>query len=249
MSAASLLRLNGAFAPASRRAAGGIAFPTPTIDGFVLPRQPRQAFETGAFRAVPTIIGHNADEGRMFNAEAMSLTAPAYRALVARRFGVLSQAVLDAYPSTDDAGARAAMTAIIGDAEFNEGARLIARALAGAQPRTFAYLFTRAVAGAGPPPTHSEELAFVFGTLDAPSFIGHAPPRPADLALSRTMRAAWARFAAAGDPNGPGLPAWPAYDAARDPYLDFGDAIQPGEAFRQAPLDVMRRVNDAAAAP
>jgi para-nitrobenzyl esterase len=42
------------------------------------------------------------------------------------------------------------------------------------------------------------------------------------------MSTAWLRFAATGNPNGPGLPAWPAYTAAADQYLEFGDTIKAG---------------------
>jgi para-nitrobenzyl esterase len=246
MSARRLLTLNGAFSP-KRRGAAGMNFPTPTVDGYVLPLQPRQAFATGAILAVPTIIGHNADEGRMFNEEAQSLTVPAYQALVSQRFGALAPDVLKAYPAADDAQAQKAMTAIIGDGEFTEGSRLIARSLAKVQPATFAYLFTKSVGAAPLPPTHSEEMAYVFGTLDKPSFIKHGPPDAADRALSRAMIAAWTRFAATGDPNGPGLPTWPRYDPATDPYLEFGAAVRAGQGHDTAQLDVMQRFDAMAA--
>ena len=33
----------------------------------------------------------------------------------------------------------------------------------------------------------------------------------------------WVNFARTGDPNGPGLPAWPAYDAGKDQLMHFSD--------------------------
>ncbi len=35
--------------------------------------------------------------------------------------------------------------------------------------------------------------------------------RPEDRVLSNQMQAYWTNFARTGDPNGPGLPKWPAY--------------------------------------
>jgi hypothetical protein len=97
------------------------------------------------------------------------------------------------------------------------------------------------------PPGYRALVTRRFAALSDAMLSGY--PAADDAGARAAMRAAWARFAATGDPNGPGLPAWPAYDVARDPYLDFGDVVRTGEAFRQAPLDLMRRINDAAAAP
>ena len=38
---------------------------------------------------------------------------------------------------------------------------------------------------------------------------------------AQAANAYWANFARTGDPDGPGPPAWPAYDARKDVILDF----------------------------
>jgi para-nitrobenzyl esterase len=138
-------------------------------------------------------------------------------------------------------GASAAASAALGDATFVESARWIARGSSRQQAKTFAYVFTRSVSDAPLPPTHSEELAFVFGSLDQPSFIKHPVPNADDWRLSQLMMRVWARFATTGDPNGPGLPQWPRYQRATDPYLDFGTPVHAGKAFRKAQLDALDR--------
>lgn len=138
-------------------------------------------------------------------------------------------------------GATAATSAAVGDATFVESARWIARGASLHQPKTFAYVFTRSVNGGPLPPTHSEELAFVFGSFEQPSFIKHPAPAADDLRLSGLMMRTWARFAATGDPNGPGLPQWPAYERTTDPYLEFGTVTRAGTAFRKAQLDAIDR--------
>ena len=45
-------------------------------------------------------------------------------------------------------------------------------------------------------------------------------PSPEDLAVSRMAQSYWVNFAKTGDPNGPGLPAWPAYDTGRRLIID-----------------------------
>jgi para-nitrobenzyl esterase len=62
---------------------------------------------------------------------------------------------------------------------------------------------------------HALDLPFTFDRLDAPELLGEEPPR----ALARTMRGAWARFAATGDPNGGDLVPWPRYDLRSRPVL------------------------------
>ena len=47
-----------------------------------------------------------------------------------------------------------------------------------------------------------------------------------DQAITAAMAGAWVQFAKTGNPNGPGLPEWPAYRAPDYRLLDFGDEIQ-----------------------
>ena len=206
-----LLTYNDRFFPRSnQRSAGSLEFPAPIVDGYVLPEQPRSVFKDGALNAVPTIVGVNADEGRMFAGEGSSPEA----------------------------------SAALGDSVFVESARWIARGAALHQARTFAFVFTRSVNGRSVPPTHSEELPFVFGTLEEPSFIKHPAPDAEDWRLSALMMRMWARFATNGDPNGPGLPQWPRYDRSTDPYLDLGTSIRAGAAFRKDQIDALERHGD-----
>jgi para-nitrobenzyl esterase len=61
---------------------------------------------------------------------------------------------------------------------------------------------------------HGAELPYVFGNFDS-------TPRPVDIALSDLMRNYWINFAATGDPNGVGLPSWPAYTDVTPQALVF----------------------------
>jgi para-nitrobenzyl esterase len=48
---------------------------------------------------------------------------------------------------------------------------------------------------------------------------------PAELVLSQRMTDYWTNFAKTGDPNGPGLPQWPQFDATTQAALTFDDQI------------------------
>ncbi|MGO9512901.1 MAG: carboxylesterase/lipase family protein [Steroidobacteraceae bacterium] len=67
---------------------------------------------------------------------------------------------------------------------------------------------------------HAAEIPYVFDTLEA------APQRPFsadDREVSRRMAGYWVNFVKTGNPNGPGLPHWPAFNAAAPAVMEIGD--------------------------
>jgi carboxylesterase type B len=47
-----------------------------------------------------------------------------------------------------------------------------------------------------------------------------------DRKLADTMSSYWVNFATTGDPNGKGLPQWPAYREKDDRVMGFGNTIE-----------------------
>src|SRR5207237_1908619 len=86
---------------------------------------------------------------------------------------------------------------------------------------------------------HAAELRYVFETRDAAGALG---TEKKDRALSKTMAAIWVRFAKTGDPNGEGLPRWPAYTAEKDEHLELGDEVRVGSGLRREECDLLADV-------
>jgi para-nitrobenzyl esterase len=76
---------------------------------------------------------------------------------------------------------------------------------------------------------HGAELAYVFGNFVPPDWAW----TDADRELAKTVSQYWVNFATNGDPNGPGLPTWPAFNPAADTVLHFDTAIAAGPVPHQ----------------
>ena len=84
---------------------------------------------------------------------------------------------------------------------------------------------------------HSAELPYLFGTFEA------APERgftAADRAFSDRMARYWVNFVRSGDPNGAGLPSWPAWQAERPEVIELGDPIVARPLLSREKLSMLK---------
>lgn len=231
MPAADLLPFNAKINPAVR----GLTIPRPLrpiIDGWAIDRDEVDAFRSGAFNQVPAIVGGAANEGGWFTKNVPVTTTDQLRKYVRDNYDDAAETAWGFYGAAADADVVQAVADAFGDAQFSYGARSLAQEISKRQPRTYRYLFTHAGTNTSDPPTHTDDISYVFGT-------GAFDER--DRRVSDAMMAAWVNFAAAGDPNGPGAPHWDAYDASRDNYLCFGGDFSERRGWRTEALDFIDR--------
>lgn len=211
----------------------------PVLDGWVLPEDQYSLYESGRFNDTPILIGYNSDEGASFPG---ARTSSEFRRDVQLRYGVFADRLLAAYPPGDGALPKSARD-LTRDAAFGwqtwTWARLQTRR--GHHP-AFLYYFDQHPdypadsprAGYGAP--HGREVPYVFGHLNE---LTNEMPREADRVISEEMATYWTNFAKHGDPNGNGVPKWPAFSEAHPQALYLQGVAHPGPVVSESGLQVL----------
>ncbi|MFO1183361.1 MAG: carboxylesterase family protein [Bauldia sp.] len=216
---------------------------TPMIDGTLVTAIPQDVFAAAAEAPVPVVIGTTALD--------LPLQFPRPPTEPFAWFGDDATAARAAYDPTGGALPLPLVLLGIGaDMTMHEPARFVARKVSAAGRRAWLYRFTYAAQsakdranGAG----HAQELPYLFGTVDAR--YGSAAT-DADRAVAVAFSGYAVNFAKTGDPNGPGLPRWPAFDPAATDLMNF--TLDKGPEFgadpRAARVKLVEKVADRLAA-
>jgi para-nitrobenzyl esterase len=222
--------------------AGGICHPV--IEPYVLPVSPYEAFASGQQNDVPLLLGSNAEEARALT-DVTQVKAATFTSDLEHSFGALPPQLVSAYPHTTDEEAKQARLDLERDLRFGWDMWAWARLQAGTgQSNVYYYsfrqqpLFPVGSVYEGWGASHFAELWYVFDHLD------QEPWRwsEADHKVAEEMSSYWVNFARSGNPNGRGLPSWPAFTNTDNKVQYLGDPITVGGVANVNSLNVFDAV-------
>lgn len=206
---------------------------TPVVDGVVLTDTPEGALRAGASADVPILLGSNSEEGGTFvvlfdYAAGRVPTAESVAASVREVYPEDADAILATYPVAAYPTPADALSAVWTDSLFACPTVVTADAARAGGARVWQYRFTDApLAPSGPllpGAFHAADVPYLFSRLGGIP----VPWTGSAAALADRMKRTWATFAHTGDPNGPGLPAWPDSGASGHPALQIDrDRAEP----------------------
>ena len=212
-----------------------------TIDGYYVPEDLSKTFAEGKQNPVDVLVGSNGTELSL--GPPRKTTVAEFKTRQAQQDKDLAPLSAAAYaPATDDEAA--AMGTLRSADALAWGQRLYADDMAKIGKQAWLYHFTFHPPGPpnnpDPGPTHATDIAYVFNNLALPHEIPDASSPelsakdPKAIKLADQMGSYWTNFAKTGNPNGPGLPNWPAVKTLKpgetmvlDATPGKGDALSP----------------------
>ena len=210
----------------------------PIVDGYVIPDDQFKLYEAGRYNDVPILVGYNSDEGASFSREK---TPEEYFTGVKLRYGKFADDLIKAYPAGETTVPKTARD-LARDAAFGwqtwSWARLQSRT---GKSKVYYYYFDQHPDypkdspryGFGSP--HGQDVAYVFMHLD-PS---NPQTTESDLGISEAMGIYWTNFAKYGNPNGGGVPDWPAFSEATPVVMYLGPIPYTGSVPSEKSLKVL----------
>ena len=213
------------------------------VDGYTITQSPPDMYRAGKQLAVPLLVGNTARDTEALNLAAPGATinpadgrpvnkTPNTREEEAAWVKGVLEVFYEKYPDLLDKAMKAyglngevktdlhyapygTLPQQVGsDLNHRCGTRIMAMWHTRVAP-TWEWEFSRSVRR---PALHGSELTYVFGTL--------SPEQLADpnaVKVRDQMQTYWTNFAKTGNPNGPGLPPWPQFNAAHPQSMEFVD--------------------------
>ena len=193
---------------------------TSNVDGYFFPDFPVKLFASGMQAGVPLLLGWNSAEGGYQSILGEAEPTPEnYKAAIRKMFGNQADEALKLYAGNSKEEVMASATALSGDQfiSYSTWKWFDLHRKTGGKP-VYRYYYDRprpamrpetgnepAATGA----SHSAEIEYAMGNLPTNRFYNW---QPEDYKVSAVMQAYFVNFIKTGNPNGIGLPVWPAYE-------------------------------------
>lgn len=206
----------------------------PIVDGYVLPQSVADIFAAGKQNDVGLLTGWNENDGVVFG---KPKTALEFKTQIQVIYGPNASRFLKYYPANNDKEAAASQAALSRDEIFGVQNYSWANIQADhSRNKVWVYRFTRKLPATGEYAKygafHSGEIPYAYDNL---SLVHRCPWISVDYTLAKNMSGYWANFAATGNPNGYGLPKWPAYDTKTFQTMILGSKTAP-ETLPEKPV-------------
>jgi para-nitrobenzyl esterase len=214
--------------PAARLAGAVEALHLPLVDGVVVPDEPGILFARGEQHDVPFMTGADSYDGAV-----MPWTGRSVQDFL-ESWGGQQREVRALYSDDFAVSDQLGASRLFGDKRYLIAARYLAKNMSNVSSAGYLYYFSfvpEALRSTVPGALHASENGPLFG-------------RAADgesRRVGQTMRAYWISFARSGNPNGPGLPQWPAYEASSDRWLVIGEEPRVQAGVVKDRLDFLER--------
>jgi para-nitrobenzyl esterase len=229
----------------------------PVVDGWVIPKSYWDTYQSGTQNQVTYVAGNNKDETGAVPKTAFaalraskappragmpqtSVTVAKFQLSARRKFGKLADEFLKLYPARTDEEA-----ALQNNASARDNSRISTWLWGTLWTRAntlplHTYFWTHAIPGLTHDTRgafHGSEIPYVFNSLD----VLPQPWTAQDRAIAETMSSYWANIIKTGNPNGEGLPEWPAYSAKVPQVMELGDSFGPIPVASAEKVDFWKR--------
>ena len=193
-----------------------------TVDGYALTETPWESYEKGIYNQEAQLHGFNREESEAFILFDQA-NLKNYEEKVRKMFSPEgADSVLKLYPAASDAEAKRNWADIYSAFYFSYGHSVWEKQAARNQIPSYEYFFTKTNGRLGC--WHSGEEPYFYGNIPESSGLFTADDR----ALSNIMQQYFVNFIRTGNPNGEGLPEWPANTGAENRLLVLDTEIQMG---------------------
>lgn len=216
-------------------------YPSVWVDGDLFPAQMRELYVAGLGSRTPVLVGANADEETALFDALPDVGRDELVEQLKAEWGAQAEALIAAYGAEIEASPRAVRDLILSHRVFAWDMRTWAELTVAAGQPAYLYHFTHVPElveyGRDLGAFHAAEIPYVFGTIENSDLV----VSEADKQVSLTLSAYWRNFARTGNPNGAGLPHWPAYTLEDGETMELAEHPQVIEHHLREKLDVMSK--------